>query len=305
MRVEDKSEKEEYELLYDQLSSYWQEKVVKEERTQKDHKYWVRMGTVKGLKRRDLIDLLEEEELKYQRVVEQGNGFNIQCDNDEEVSRALEMDGLQVSNQPLRVTRTNKSMKVKDIFQLVEEHLKIKEEALSRGKKTEGHRRVHSTEKEPETKPKVELKIEEKTTIEPLKTFRPAPAHRRPQPGPPASHFAGFPGNGAPHSSSNPNWPQNPSTGWGPGSHNGYNAGYADYPRPTTPAPGKGAGAAQFTEWLHSGKGNQGRGKGGKGHPSTRTVAPIQTNIFVPTPDTRNSKCKCCEKEGREFQHGF
>ncbi len=59
-------------------------------------------------------------------------------------------------------------MKVKDIFQLVEENLKIKEEALSRGKKTEGHRRVHSTEKEPETKPKVEIKMEEKTTIEPL-----------------------------------------------------------------------------------------------------------------------------------------
>jgi hypothetical protein len=63
--------------------------VVKEERTQKEHKYWVRMGNVKGLKRRDLIDLLEEEELKYQLVVEQGNGFNIQCDNNEEVSRAI------------------------------------------------------------------------------------------------------------------------------------------------------------------------------------------------------------------------
>ncbi len=124
------------------------------------------MGTVKGLKRRDLMDLLEEEELKYQQVVEQGNGFNIQCDNDEEVSRALEMDELQISNQPLRVTRTNKSMKVKDIFQLVEEHLKIKEEALSREKKTQGHRKVHSTEKEPETKLKMEFKVEKKTPIE-------------------------------------------------------------------------------------------------------------------------------------------
>jgi hypothetical protein len=115
MRVEDKREKEEYELLYDQLSSYWQEKMVKKERTQKEHKYCLRIGRVKGLKRRDLMDLLDEEELKYQRVVEQGNWFNIQCNNDEEVSRALEMDGLQISNQPLRVTRTNKS-KVKDIF---------------------------------------------------------------------------------------------------------------------------------------------------------------------------------------------
>jgi hypothetical protein len=138
------------------------------------------------------------------------------------------MDGLQISSQPLRVTRTNKSIKVKYIFSLVEQHLKIKEEALTMGKKTEGHWRVHSTEKEPETNPKVEIKVEEKTAIEPLKTFKPAHVHRRPQPGPPASHFAGFPRNGAPNSSSNPKWPQNPRMGWGPGSHNGYNAGYAD-----------------------------------------------------------------------------
>ncbi len=56
------------------------------------------MGTVEGLKRRDLMDLLEKEKLKYQRVVEQKNVFNIQCDNDEEVSRAFEIDGLQISN---------------------------------------------------------------------------------------------------------------------------------------------------------------------------------------------------------------
>ncbi len=52
MRVEDKNEKEEYELLYDQLSSYLQEKEVKEERTQKEHKYWVRMGTERIKKKR-------------------------------------------------------------------------------------------------------------------------------------------------------------------------------------------------------------------------------------------------------------
>ncbi len=99
------------------------------------------METVKGQKRRDIIDLLDEEELKYQRVVEQGNVFNIQCDNDEEVSIPHEMDGLKISNQ------------------LVEEHLKIKEEGFFRGKKTEGHLRVHSTEIETEGKPKVEINI--------------------------------------------------------------------------------------------------------------------------------------------------
>ncbi len=61
MRVENKGDKEEYEMLYAQLSTYRQEKVVKEERTQKEHKYWVRMGTTKGLIRRDVMVLLQEE----------------------------------------------------------------------------------------------------------------------------------------------------------------------------------------------------------------------------------------------------
>ncbi len=33
-RVLDKGEREAYDLLFDQLSGYWQEKVVKEEKTQ-------------------------------------------------------------------------------------------------------------------------------------------------------------------------------------------------------------------------------------------------------------------------------
>ncbi len=99
------------------------------------------------------MDLMDEEEL---------NRLNIQFDNDEKVSRALEMDGLQISNQPLRLTRTNNSMKVKDILQLLEKHLKIKEEALSRVTKTEGQRKVHCKDKETEKKPKIKIKIEEK-----------------------------------------------------------------------------------------------------------------------------------------------
>jgi hypothetical protein len=235
------------------------------------------------------MDLLEEEELKYQRVVEQGNGFNIQCDNDEEISRALEIDGLQISNQPLRVTRTNKSLKVKDIFQLVEGHLKIKEEALSRGKKT-GHRRVHSTEKEPETKTKVEIKMEEKTAIEPLKTFKPAPAHRRPLPGPPASHFAGFPGNGAPHSSSKSNWPQNPSMGWGPGSHKRYNAGMQITPSQPRQHQEKGQVHPSLRNGYIQGRGTRAKGREGKDtHQPVQWPPSKQTSLYpLLTPETAN-----------------
>ncbi len=78
--------------------------------------------------------------------------------------------------------------------------------------------------------------------------------------------------------------------GWGPGSHNGYNAGYADYPRPTTPAPGKGASASQFTEWLHSGKVTRAKGNAGKGtHQLVEWPPSKLTSLYPPeAPETAN-----------------
>ena len=43
-RVEDKGEREEYELLFKQLSNHWQEKVIKEETTRADGKDWLRLN---------------------------------------------------------------------------------------------------------------------------------------------------------------------------------------------------------------------------------------------------------------------
>jgi hypothetical protein len=130
---------------------------------------------------------------------------------------------------------------------------------------------VHFTEKEPETKPKVEIKVEEKTASEPLKTFKPTPAHRRPQPGPLASHFAGFPGNGAPHSSSNPNWPRNPHMGWGPGSHNGIMRDMQINPNQPRPHPEKGKEQHYLRNGYIQGRETKAKGKVGK-----ETPQPVQ-----------------------------
>ncbi len=67
-RFLDKDEREAYDLLFDQLSGYLQEKVVKEERTQRGNKFWVRFGTVRGLKRRELIEIWESADVKYESI---------------------------------------------------------------------------------------------------------------------------------------------------------------------------------------------------------------------------------------------
>jgi hypothetical protein len=54
---------------------YWQEKVVKEERTQRGNKFRVGFGTVRGLKRRELMEILECADVKYESIKGQSNGF--------------------------------------------------------------------------------------------------------------------------------------------------------------------------------------------------------------------------------------
>ncbi len=95
-RVLDKGEREAYNLLFDQLSGYWQEKVVKEERTQKGNKFWVCFGTVRGLKRRELMEILESAEVKYESIKEQSNGFLVKWEDEREAQQVIDLDGALV-----------------------------------------------------------------------------------------------------------------------------------------------------------------------------------------------------------------
>jgi hypothetical protein len=119
----------------------------------------------------------------------------------------------------------------------------IKEEAQTRGKRTEGHRRGHQAEHEKKAK-KIE-KIPETPVEMPLAPFRPSSSSRPQRPGPPATHYAGFPGSGAP-APSNPR--HNPK--WTPGPQNVHwstttNRSSQAYANPSSGGKGKGGGKGQ------------------------------------------------------------
>ena len=90
------------------------------------------MSTTKGLRRREFVDLLQNEGLRYITFKEQGLGFTVQCEDEEEVTTALEMDGMQVGRQILRVTKSNKTMGVTQTFDLLGDHLQTREDAHTR-----------------------------------------------------------------------------------------------------------------------------------------------------------------------------
>jgi hypothetical protein len=298
-RVLDKGEREAYDLLFDQLSGYWQEKVVKEERTQKGNKFWVRFGTVRGLKRRELMEILESADVKYESIKEQSNGFLVKCEDEREAQQAIDLDGALVGTQTLRVTRSVLPLTPKAIFDLVHEQLKIKEEAQTRGKRTEGHRRVHQTEQEKKVE-KVE-KVPDTPVAKPLAQFRPSSSSRPQRSGPPANHYAGFPGSGAPASSNprhNPNWspgPQNAQWNAAP------NRSYAN-----PPSGGKGKGGGKGHSGSQGGNGNTQFVSSTITPAAIPIVTPIQTLSATTLPNLPPGiKCIACKLAKQPYEHNY
>jgi hypothetical protein len=78
-RVEDKGDREEYDLLYDQLSPFWQEKVIKEERTRPEGKNWVRISSVGVLSKDELVQILEGRDIQFYAIQDRGTAVLVQC----------------------------------------------------------------------------------------------------------------------------------------------------------------------------------------------------------------------------------
>ncbi len=134
---------------------------------------------------------------------------------------------------------------------------------------------------------------------EPLAQFRPSSSSRTQRLGPPASHYAGFPGSGAPVSSTprrNPNW-----------SHGHENAQWNAAPNRTYANPHSGG------KCEGGGKG-QGGSQGGYGNSqfvsnaitplATPVVTPIQTLSATTLPNLPpRIKCISCKLAKRPYKH--
>ncbi len=91
------------------------------------------------------MKILESADEKYESIKEQSNGFLVKCENEREAQQAISLDAALLGTLTLRVNRSVIPLIPKAIFDCVHEQLKIKEEALTRGKMTEGNRRCPSS----------------------------------------------------------------------------------------------------------------------------------------------------------------
>ncbi len=132
-KVDDKDDREGCDLLHDQLSPIWQEKIIKVEKTRTEGQNCVLFSSV-VLSITNLMRILEAENIRYNTTSEKGKNFLVQCIDPTNTLKALQLSGKVFGRDVLRVSRSDIPMTTRDFLKLVIEKLRFKEEAQSRWK---------------------------------------------------------------------------------------------------------------------------------------------------------------------------
>jgi hypothetical protein len=80
------------------------------------------------------MEFLDDLHIEYTDIKEKSQGFLVKLRNSDEFQRVLGLNGRELGEGTLRITRTKIPRKSRAIFKMVADDLKIKEEALSRRK---------------------------------------------------------------------------------------------------------------------------------------------------------------------------
>ena len=72
--MEDKGEREEYDMLFRQLSPAWREKVIKEETTKPEGKNWYRVAIGEGSDRSRVLNMMENWNIEYDKLERRSGG---------------------------------------------------------------------------------------------------------------------------------------------------------------------------------------------------------------------------------------
>jgi hypothetical protein len=150
-RVSDWTETEEYDLILGQLPEFYQVRVGIEENKRNKGRFWAKISNLKGVTVAEL-----EEEIsgilggKVERVEETPKGFLVECDSERLRRRLLGMDGAEINGALVKVVRVERKLTGKEIFELVGEDLKVRDEV----KKKRGVDASNSASKESPKTPK-------------------------------------------------------------------------------------------------------------------------------------------------------
>ena len=129
-RVDDWTEREEHDLLYNQLKDYWRIQVAKEEKALQKRQFWVRMtnleeGVDEGEFRAELQELVGAKIGAVQRIPQ---GYMVECGSEEARGKLLSLNGVDLNHRVVRVSYGEKSMTGTQIFEFIGAALQLTED---------------------------------------------------------------------------------------------------------------------------------------------------------------------------------
>ena len=134
-RVEDKTEKEEYDVIFAQLPHFWQMELEKEEGRRSERNFWCRVTKMGDMSRADFESAVREAcGFQLKSIKRADGGFLVCCRTDGDRDKLLGLNGGKFLDQPLKVTRTNVYLTGEEVFKFVTGKLAVQEEVEARRK---------------------------------------------------------------------------------------------------------------------------------------------------------------------------
>ena len=126
-RVDDWTEREEYDLIFNQLNDFWKMQVAKEERNLQKRQFWVKMINMEeGMDENEFMDALEKFiGMKVREVQKIPHGYLVECGSIEARSRVMNFHGVELNHRVVKVTYGEKSMTGNQIFDFVAQSLQL------------------------------------------------------------------------------------------------------------------------------------------------------------------------------------
>ena len=130
-RVEDRTDQEEYRLIFRQLPEDWRLQVAREESRRRRNQFWVRITNLMGNTPQDLKSTLEGIlSVVLGQVKISTAGYLVECGNEKNRQKILELDGDEFNDRPIHVAKSDKKMEGPEIMTFVAERLKDHEDLL-------------------------------------------------------------------------------------------------------------------------------------------------------------------------------
>ena len=124
-RVEDRTEQEEYKLIFKQLPEEWRVQVAREESNRRKYKFWVRVSNVIGYSPGELKTNLEAIlQVQLNKVILTSSGYLVECGSEITRQTVLEMDGDDIDDRAIRVSKVDKKMDGTEILNFIAERLR-------------------------------------------------------------------------------------------------------------------------------------------------------------------------------------